>query len=141
MCRPSSKSLVMLLLALPALSAFAQPDDEVLLRVRVTDVEFTDYYPEGDCPSEAECIEVNFWFRYEANVREVIRGTYERSGVKFARLQHAYFARKPRDWYLLLVRCGESVQAAVGVEYCVKDEAFASDTTGVKRLVGARHGA
>jgi hypothetical protein len=114
----------------------------VLLRVRVTDVEYTDYYPQtDDCPSESECIQFYFWFRYEASVREVVRGNYAGGKAKFARLQHAYFARKPRDWYVLLVRCGESVRSAVGVEYCVKDDAFAGDPAEVERLLGSQHGA
>ena len=122
--------------------AFAQPNDEVLLRVRVTDVAATDYYPEtSDCPREHECIQFYFWFRYKANVREVIRGNHSLSRVTFARLQHVPFARKPRDWYVLLVRCGESVRSTVGVEYCVKDEAFADDRVGIERLVGSQHGA
>jgi hypothetical protein len=130
-----------LLFALVVSNAFGQPNDEVLVRVRVTDVAYTDYYPESDCPSESECIPFYFWFRYEASVREVVRGNFAGRRVNFARLQHAYFARKPRDWYLLLIRCGESVRSKVGVEYCVKDEAFANDPVGVARLVGSRHGA
>jgi hypothetical protein len=133
MYRRSSKLLATLLLAFGASGGDAQVSSDVLLRVRVTDAAYTDYYPD-DCPPEAECIAANFWFRYEANVREVVRGSYALATVRFANLQHTYFVpRHPRDWYVLVVPCGENVRTTVGVEYCVKDRGFGRE--GRERLI------
>jgi hypothetical protein len=141
MYRTSSRCAVLLLLALGASGAQAQ-DAEVLLRVRVTHVAFTEYYPADDCPAgDSNCIQFYFWFRYEAQVREVVRGRFAGHTVAFANLQHSYFARMPQNWYVSLVPCGKGVKEAVGVEYCVVDQAFAKDRVGLKRLMAARHGA
>jgi hypothetical protein len=119
-----STILVALLGGFGPSSGEAQVGSEILLRVRVTDAAYTDHAPD-DCPSGAECVAGNSWFRYEAKVREVVQGGYGHGTVRFANLQHAYFApRHPHNWYVLLVSCGESVKIAVGVDYCVKDHAF-----------------
>ena len=71
----SSARLAFLALALTAFAASAQPEGEVLLRVRVSHVEYTDYYPADDCPTN-DCIVFYTWFRYQARVIEVERGLY-----------------------------------------------------------------
>jgi hypothetical protein len=70
----------------------------------------------------------------------VIQGNYNQTAVQFANLQHTYFSRKPADWYVLLVPCGQGVRNALGVEYCVRDQAFAKDHAGRRRLIDAQHG-
>jgi hypothetical protein len=137
----SSTYLALLLICLSVRSAHGADERSILLRVRVTDVAFTDYYPDDDCFSRNECIPFNFWFRYSAHVREVVRGNFSQPSVKFANLQHVYFRRKPSDWFVLLVPCGPSVRDAVNVEYCVRDQAFAGDRVGRERLLDAQHGA
>jgi hypothetical protein len=141
MHRASSTYLTLLLFFLSARSAHAEEERSILLRVRVTDVAFTDYFPDDDCLSRNECIPFNFWFRYSAHVREVVRGVFTQPSVKFANLQHVYFRRKPTDWFVLLAPCGQSVRDAVNVEYCVRDQAFANDRAGRQRLLDAQHGA
>jgi len=141
MYRASSVYLAMLLLLLSSRSTLAEEARSVLLRVRVADVTFTDYYPDEECPSGKECIPLYFWFKYRAHVREVVRGRYDQSVIQFANLQHVYFSRKPTDWFVLLVSCGPGVRNAVNVEYCVRDQAFANDRAGRQRLMEAQHGA
>jgi hypothetical protein len=138
MYRTTSLSLALLASALAVSGARAQSDGEVLLKVHVSDVEYTDYYPVDDCPSGSECIVFYTWFRYRARVVEVVRGHYSQRTVAFANLQHAHYARRPRNWYVLLVPCGQSVRDAVHVEYCVKDHAF--DPVELERI-GVGHGA
>ena len=138
MYRASWIYLTLLLLFLSTRGAQAEDKKAVLLRVRVTDVTYTDYYPVEVCPSGMECIPFHFWFRYGAHVREVVRGSYSQPTVQFANLQHAYFRRKPADWFVLLVPCGQAVRNAVSVEYCVQDQAFANDRAGRKRLMDAQ---
>lgn len=138
---PLSTRLVAVLLLLAALDARAQPESAVLLRVRVTDVAYTDYYPADKCTPEQECIPGSTWFRYHAKVRQVIRGRYEQPEVHFANLQHAYFSRKPRDWLVLLVPCGQGVTDTLHVEYCIRDHALENDHAGRQRLMEAQHGA
>ena len=140
MYRAVLRFLAVLFLTCGVSNADTESDTSILLRVRVTDVAYTDYFPEIDCPVGHECIPFFFWFRYHAKVREVVRGQWPRNSVKFANLQHARYARKPRDWYVLLIPCGESVRTAVGVEYCVKAHAFAHDQAGLERLLGTQPG-
>jgi len=138
---PPSPRVVAGLLLMAALDARAEPDTGLLVRVRVTDVAYTDYYPADDCPPEQECIVGNTWFRYDAKVREVIRGRYSQPTLQFANLQHAYFSRKPHDWFVWVVPCAQGVIDALHVEYCVRDHAFANDRVGRQRLMEAQHGA
>jgi hypothetical protein len=140
MYRASWIYLTLLLLFLSTRGARAEQERSVLLRVRVTDVTATDYYPHENCPSGMECIPFDFWFKYRADVREVIRGSYNQPGVQFAILQHAYFRRMPTDWFVLVVPCGQGVRAAVNVYYCVRDQAFASDRAGRQRLMNEERG-
>lgn len=92
------------------------PAGAVVLRVRVTDVEYTDWYPA--CEEDELCVPVIFWYRYSGNVREVVRGEYADSTVRFARLQHAEFAdRVTRDCHVVLEPASEDLRAKVGVEW------------------------
>ena len=138
MYRASSLTAALVAFLLAASGAQAQTDGEVLLKVRVNEVAYTDYYPAYDCPAGSECIVFNTWFRYRARVLEVVRGDYSQRTVTFARLQHAHYTRRPRNWYVLLVPCGQSVRDAVGVEYCVKDDTF--EPLDLDRI-GVGHGA
>lgn len=99
------------------LSSDALPAGAVVLRVSVTEVEFTDWYPA--CEEEEEpCVPVVFWYRYSGKVREVVRGDYAESTVRFARLQHAEFVdRVTRDCYVVLEPASEDLRSKVGIEW------------------------
>ena len=124
--------------AVTSVVAQTRSGSEILLRVRVTDAAYTGYYPEAACGNADDCIPIYHWFRYEARVLKVVRGEYPKKTVVFGNLQDSAFARRPHDWYVLLVPCGEN---AMRVEYCVKDSAFAGERAQLKQLIGAKHGA
>jgi hypothetical protein len=93
------------------------PAGAVVLRVRVTDVEFTDWYPACE-EGEELCVPVVFWYRYSGNVREVVRGEYADSTVQFARLQHAEFIdRVTRDCHVVLEPASKDLRSKVGIEW------------------------
>jgi hypothetical protein len=68
---PPSARIVAGLLLIAALDARAEPTTGLLLRVRVINVAYTDYYRADDCPPEQDCIAGNTWFRYDAKVGEL----------------------------------------------------------------------
>jgi hypothetical protein len=116
--------------------AVAQSDDLILLRVRVTDAQYTDYYPAADCVDEGTCFPFYFWFKYSARVREVISGSYPETHIEFANLQHTYFiSRVTRDWLVLLEPCGRSVVETVQVELCVRRHAISTNESGREELL------
>jgi hypothetical protein len=105
------------------------PDDEIvrgfevfpaqtLLIVKVESAEFTGLYP-YDCPKE-ECIPFHFWFKYEAEVLDVVEGEFSASEISFAALHHTYYIEEVTDeWYILIEKFNEEDSLELGVQYRV----------------------
>ena len=82
-------------------------NEKTILRVKVKSVEFTNYYPSEACSEitepDMDCIVWDYWYRYEAKVKEVIQGEYSNKYIEFALLQHAPYIKKyTNDWYISL---------------------------------------
>ena len=56
---------------------------QTLLVVKVTSSEYTGIYPYS-CPAET-CIPFYFWFKYEAEVLDVVKGTFDASKLSSRR--------------------------------------------------------
>ena len=80
---------------------FKVSQDQLLLIVKVTDVQYTDYST-ASCPDD-NCIVVRTWFVYEADVLEVLSGKFDDSKISFANMQHSYYVDEyTNEWYLLI---------------------------------------
>ena len=100
-------------------TTYFAPAGSIVLRIRVTNVEFTEYFP-GSCEPGEPCVPYNFWHRYQADVREVLSGEWEDDVVHFANVQHTYYIDAVvRDCYVVLLPASEDVRAKVGVPYVV----------------------
>ena len=80
--------------------------DSLLLILKVKDTEFTDYYPENVtkiCYGEGNCHPWAYWYVYEGEVLEVIKGEFDEKMIKFAMLNHAdYYKGIKKEWYVVL---------------------------------------
>lgn len=89
-------------------------DGAIVLRVKVTEVDYTDMHP--GCADDDECIPTYFWYRYRARVRDVVAGAWTEREVEFVHLQHAEYLRKlTKDCYVVLRPAGTELQAKTGV--------------------------
>lgn len=101
------------------------PEDAIVLRVQVVDVEFTDLFPGcGEVKEGMDCIPFYFWYRYKAKVKETLIGDWAKPAVEFTYLQHAQFIDDvTRDCYVVLRPAKGDVLAKVGVPF-VADKLF-----------------
>lgn len=115
---------------------YAAPSGSIVLRVRTTKVEATDYFPDV-CEPDEPCVPQRFWYRYRAEVVEVLRGTWGEDKVQFANLQHGYFVDAVvRDCYVVLLPASDDVRDKVGVAFVV-DRLFSRRLEGDKRIISA----
>lgn len=94
--------------------AHAPPADAIVLRVSVRKAESTGRFPE--CGEG--CIPWSSWYRYHAEVREVLGGDFDERTVEFVFLQHAEFVRAvTRDCYVVLTPADPGIATELGVGY------------------------
>lgn len=115
-------------------SGYQIPADAIVLRVKVLEVEYTDFYP--DCGPD--CVPFSFWYKYRASVSKVISGDWTQPEVEFTYLQHAEFIDEVTDdCYVVLRPAGRNLQSKIGVPF-VADKLlsrfFKSDRTMIKAL-------
>ena len=86
------------------ISKFSLSGGDVLLMVKVTDTQYTSYYPDKDnCPDELYCIPKCFWFNHDAKVLNVLSGEYKEKNIKFSVLQHVDNSEEIlNEWYVQL---------------------------------------
>ena len=78
------------------------PADAVVLRVSVKRAEFTDIAP--CCGRSLFGAPFDYWYRYTAQVKSVVRGQYSGKTVSFLHAQHAEYIRAvTEDCYVVLV--------------------------------------
>lgn len=95
---------------------YSPPPDSLVLRVRVLDVQFTDWHPA--CEDPENCMPMSFWHRYRAQVISVASGSWSDSEVEFVHLQHAqYIQRVTRDCYVVLLPAGPRLKSQLEVEF------------------------
>jgi hypothetical protein len=76
-------------------------DGQLLLVVRPTKVDYTDYST-ATCSTD-DCIIMRTWFVYEANVLDVLSGEFNEQEIAFANMQHSYYIDEyTQNWYVLL---------------------------------------
>lgn len=122
--------------SVPSSETYLAPSGAIVLRVRATKVEATDYFP-GVCAPDELCVPQRFWYRYLADVTEVLRGTWDEEDVQFASVQHAYFVDAvARDCYVVLVPAPDDVRDKVGVAFVV-DRLLSRQFEGDKRIISA----
>jgi len=110
--------------------------EKTVLRVIVKSVEVTDHYPENACTED--CIVWNFWFRYKAKVKNVIRGEYTDRYITFVNLQHAAYRKGiVSDWFVSLDELNNpETKAALKADYYVVEHTPSfNGIEGVNRLV------
>ena len=122
--------------SVPSSESYVAPSGSIVLRVRATKVEATDYFP-GVCEPDELCIPQRFWHRYRADVMEVLSGAWGQDNVLFANVQHAYFVDAVvRDCYVVLVPASDEVRDKVGVTFVV-DRLFSRRFEGDMRIISA----
>ena len=125
--------LILTLLILLALCSCVTPyrgaDDQIvkgfdvlpgqsLLVVRVASTEFTGIYP-YECPKDT-CIPFYFWYIYEAEVLDVVKGNFNTKKLSFAALHHTNFVKEVTDeWYILIEKFDKKSIDELGVQYRV----------------------
>jgi len=132
----SAAFLIALASLLPEMASSQESPVSLTLRVKVKNTEFTNVNQAGPSAEPSEFVPFHYWWRYEAKVREVIRGVYASRTIRFAHMQPGEY-RSPltRDWLVELGPCTAELRIALGVELCVSDHALATDATGRKRIV------
>ena len=105
--------------SVPVSESYVVPAGSIVLRVRATKVEATDYFP-GECDPDELCVPQRFWHRYRADVIEVLRGEWGEAAVLFGNVQHAHFSDAVvRDFYVVLLPASDDVRDKVGVPFVV----------------------
>ena len=95
---------------------YSPPAGSIVLRVKVLNVEFTDWTL--PCEDAEGCIPSHFWYRYRARVKEVISGNWTEREVEFTHLQHAeYISRVTKDCYVALLPASSDLSAKLGVPF------------------------
>lgn len=101
--------------ASPESGAETAPEWPVILRVKVREVEATDWHP---VCAEEDCIPARYWFKYRARVKDVVEGSWGEKEVEFTHLQHAlYVSEVTRDCYVVLRPAGKDLSEKLGVLY------------------------
>lgn len=95
------------------------PEDAIVLRVQVVDVEFTDLSAGcGKVKGGMDCIPFYFWYRYKAKVKEALIGDWAKPTVEFTYLQHAQFIDDvTRDCFVVLRPAKGNLLTKVGVPF------------------------
>lgn len=94
--------------------AYRIPADAIVLRVKVLDVEYTDFYP--DCGPD--CVPFSFFYKYRASVKKVVSGNWSQPEVGFTYLQHAEFIGEVTDdCYVVLRPAGQNLRSKIGVPF------------------------
>lgn len=131
------KYIITIFLALSISSCVTTPteftttigEEKTILRVEVKSVEYTDYYPADACSEitepDTECIVWSFYYRYDAKVKEVVKGEYSDKHITFVMLQHApYIKEITNNWYVSLDTLDNSeIEAKLKAKYYVVDHA------------------
>ena len=96
--------------------------ETVVLRVHVTSVEDTGFYPvDHNCKEEEGqiCLRLSSYLRYHAKIKQVTRGAWNGTKeVDFIRLQHGTYVPKfIDDCYVELTRLGPNLAGQMKVQY------------------------
>ena len=117
-----------------AQSTYSVPAGAIVLRVSVQSAEFTNVYPECG----ADCIPFYYWYKYNAHIKSVVSGGWDKSDVQFTHLQHGqYISSVTNDCYVVLVPAASELQDAVGVNYVadrILSRRFKQDRPIIRRL-------
>lgn len=115
---------------------YSPPPGYVVLRVRVLEVQSTDWHPA--CADPENCMPMSFWHRYRAQVRSVVSGSWSSPEVEFVHLQHAqYIQRVTRDCYVVLRPAGPRLKSQLEVEFVadrILSRFFEDDRPAIKAL-------
>ncbi|QYJ96655.1 hypothetical protein K0J45_14095 [Shewanella alkalitolerans] len=91
---------------------------QALLVVRVESTEYTGNSP-YECPEDV-CIPFYFWYKYEAEVLDVVKGNFNTQKLSFAVLHHANYVKEVTDeWYILIEKFDKKSIDELGVQYRV----------------------
>ena len=119
--------------------------DVIVLRVRVTSVEATEW--SRDCPEETNakdgriCIPMYFWFKYKAKVLDTTRGQWQGNTVEFANYQHAQYVRRlTDDCYVVLTKASPTFAERLKIPYVSEDIVFTRSGSDRARLQTLLHG-
>lgn len=64
---------------------------DALLRLKVNTQKATEYYPMSQCGDSDSCVPWRYWYVYEAEVTNVLSGSFSGTNVTFANIQHAAY--------------------------------------------------
>lgn len=117
--------------------AYTPPAGSIVLRVQVTNVEFTEWSPNCTNNDNDGCVPHSYWHKYHARVKEVVAGSWAGSEVEFTYLQHAkYLPEVTNDCYVILHPASHDISTRIGVPY-VADKILSRYFKGQKASIKA----
>jgi hypothetical protein len=106
---------IALMVAVPTMA------QDLVLRVHATSVNVTDIC--SNCT--ATNLHTSYWTIYEAKVKDVVSGSFEKKSVRFAYAQHAqYTPRVLRNFVVILRPAPDWLRAQMRVDYEVIEVRF-----------------